>query len=76
MNYKIGGKERIYSVLSGDQYQNPNKVMPYLKAEIRSAVSDYLNLNSDIVLRVRQTNEGYVFMVEIPVSSIKGVFSI
>lgn len=74
MNYKIDGNERIFSVLRNDQYQNPEKILPYLKSEIKAVVSDYLNLNGDVVVRYKVTEEGLLFMVEIPASSLKGVF--
>lgn len=76
MSNKICENGRIFSVLRNDQYQNPEKMLPYLKSEIKAVVGDYLNLNGEVVVRYKLTQEGLLFMVEIPASSLKGVFSV
>ena len=74
MNQKIDGNQRIFSVLTNDQYQNPEKILPYLRAEIREVAKEYLNLNGDIIVRYKITENSLVFMVEVPASSVKGMF--
>ena len=72
MNQKIEGN-RIFSVLSGDK-QNPEKILNYLRAEITEVAKQYVNLCGKVEVRYRLTQDGLNFMIEIPVSSVRGMF--
>jgi len=66
--------DRITTILKNDLLGTPERILPSLKSEIKSACKNYLNLSGDIVLRYRYSDEGIIFFTEIPANSVKNMF--
>lgn len=73
MRYKIEEDDRMSTMLSSDRFTNPENITPILKSEIQQIARDYLLLSGDLKVRYRQTENGLLFMVEIPTSGVKNV---
>ena len=67
-------ENRCFSIIKRDSFNDPEKIIPSLKSEIKQIAEDYLVLSGEVKLRYRLTSDGYVFMAEIPASSIKNLF--
>lgn len=67
-------ENRVFSIIKRDTKNDPEKIVPSLRSEIKQIAEDYLVLSGDVKLRYRLTDDGYVFMAEIPASSIKTLF--
>lgn len=67
-------ENRVFSIIKRDAKNDPEKIVPSLRSEIKQIAEDYLVLCGDVKLRYRLTDEGYVFLAEIPASSIKTLF--
>lgn len=67
-------ENRVFSMIKRDSMNDPEKIVPSFKSEIKQVAEDYLVLNGDVKLRYRLTQDGYVFMAEIPASSIRTLF--
>ena len=51
--------KRLERVLNQDKSQEPNKLLPALKSDIRDVLRCYAELNGDIVLEVEESTDGY-----------------
>ena len=65
---------RVFSIIKRDTYNDPEKILPSLKRELRQVAEDFVVLDGDVKLRYKLTPNGYLFMVEFPASSIKNLF--
>ena len=66
--------DRVCNVLRSDMVGNPERVLPSLKNEIKLACKDYVNINGDVMLRYRFSDDGIIFFTEIHAKSIKNMF--
>lgn len=71
MRFKIDENDRISTMLYSDRFSDPEIITPVLRTEIEQLVKNYVYLSGDVKVRYRQTDEGLLFMIEIPAESVK-----
>ena len=69
MNYKI--ENRIEYILDNDKMNDPQILCDILRDEIKPIVENYLNLNSEIMVRFKKENNRNIFFVQIDADRIK-----
>lgn len=74
MKYRIGESRRMFSVLANDSYKNPEKIINLLSAEFKIVAEQYLNLDGDIKVRYKISDNGLLFFVEMPAKSVRNIF--
>ena len=74
MKYRIGESRRMFSVLANDSYKNPEKIINLLSEEFKIVAEQYLNLDGDIKVRYKISDNGLLFFVEMPAKSVRNIF--
>lgn len=64
----------MFSVLANDSYKNPEKIINLLSAEFKIVAEQYLNLDGDIKVRYKISDNGLLFFVEMPAKSVRNIF--
>lgn len=67
-------EDRIFSLLSNDSMQNPERILKSFEKDIEEISKDYLNLSGKVKIRYKQTDNGLLFFVEIPATSVRSLF--
>ena len=67
-------ENRVFSIIKKDTLNDPEKILPSFKSEIGQSAEDFVVLGGEVKLRYKLTPDGYLFMAEIPASSIKNLF--
>lgn len=71
MRFKMDENDRISSMLYSDRFSDPEIITSVLRAEIEQLVKSYLCLSDSVKVRYKFTDDGLLFMVEIPTKSVK-----
>lgn len=64
----------MFSVLANDSYKNPEKIINLLSEEFKIVAEQYLNLDGDIKVRYKISDNGLLFFVEMPAKSVRNIF--
>ena len=64
-------EDRLFSMLSDDNINSPERTRIVLTSEVQRVVKDYLELTEEIKVRFKMIDEEIVFMIEMHASRIK-----
>ena len=60
---KISQSQRLAKVLAQDKSNEPHRILPALKSDLRDLLREYTELDGDITVEIDETDVGYSVVV-------------